>query len=133
MKVIIADDAPMIRKRIRAIVMDNAEKAEVREADNGLIALHMIWHDAPDLVILDIRMPVLNGIDVLARIKEMGVHTEVCILTSYSFQQYREKCHALGAAYFLDKNMEFGRIQEIIRSYNDPGNRTFMHSKRVFV
>ncbi len=133
MKVIIADDSPMIRKRIRAIIYENSEKADVSEADNGLDALHMIWHDAPDLVILDIRMPLLSGIDVLTRIQEIGVHPEVCILTSYDFPQYREKCHALGAAYFLDKNMEFDRIQEIVRSHNDPGYRTFMHSKTAFV
>jgi CheY-like chemotaxis protein len=71
------------------------------------MALTVIKEKQPDLVVLDIRMPGLNGIEVLKKMKEHGLRCKICILTNYPQQQYKEKCLTEGADYFFDKNKDF--------------------------
>jgi DNA-binding NarL/FixJ family response regulator len=114
MKVVIADDSSPLRERIKSLLIRAESDIIVYEADNGIEALQCIKENQPDLVILDVRMPELNGIEVLKKIRELKIDTRVCMLTNYPFPQYRIKCYELGADYFLDKNMEFKKIADII-------------------
>jgi DNA-binding NarL/FixJ family response regulator len=114
MKIVIADDSIMFRERIVGLLkgIDNVEIAG--EADNGLEILQIIKEKKPDLAILDIRMPEMNGIEVLRKIREDGTKIRICILTSYPYRQYRDRSAMEGADYFFDKNLDIKLITDLI-------------------
>jgi DNA-binding NarL/FixJ family response regulator len=105
-----------MRERIKNHVKDIDQVTIVGEAANGSIAMEMILEFLPDLIFLDLSMPVLNGMEVLRRIKDAKIKTKVCILTNYSFPQYKSKCLKMGADYFLSKSDDFERTSMLIYS-----------------
>jgi DNA-binding NarL/FixJ family response regulator len=114
MKILIADDSALMRDRIRNVVSTICNVKIVGEVDNGADALRLFFEKEPDLVILDIRMPEINGIEVLKRIRKMKSETCVCILTNYPYKQYREKCIEEGVDFFLSKSENFEELGIII-------------------
>jgi two-component system response regulator YesN len=114
MKLVIADDSPMMRERIKNMVMGFDHVTIVGEAGNGIIALEMIGEFDPDLIILDLHMPLMGGMEVLRKIKDAMLKTKVCILTNYTYPQYKQKCLAFGADYFLNKNEDFEKLNVVI-------------------
>jgi len=110
MKIVIADDSPLIRERITNQLREFGKDILVFEASNGIDALAMILAHLPDLAILDLRMPGMSGLDVLKKIKVAGIRSRICILTSYPYPQYREKCTEAGADYFLSKSEDFEKL-----------------------
>ncbi len=120
MKIVIADDSALLRERLKSMLMTVKNVEIVGEAENGIVALKLIKDTDPDLAILDIRMPELNGIEALKTIKESGGRTKVCILTNYPYPQYKERCLAEGADYFFDKNKDFQQIASMIANLADP-------------
>ncbi len=114
MNVLVVDDSAATRERLVDMV-SQLEGIEVAlQAQNGLEALSHVNEFAPDVVIMDIRMPGTSGINVLARIKEGRPRPVVIMLTNYTYPQYRQVCVKLGADYFLDKTTEFERIPRIL-------------------
>lgn len=86
----------------------------VGQAHNGPDAIKSISELKPDVVILDIRLPGLSGIDVLKDIRAKKLPSRVIMLTNYTYPQYRKKCEELGSDYFLDKVAEIEMIPNII-------------------
>jgi len=116
MKIVIADDSSLLRDRIKSLLNGLKEKLVLYEAENGLEALKLIKDEKPDLAILDIRMPGMNGIDVLKKIRELKMKVKVCILTNYPYPQYKKKCFEAGADYFLSKTEDFEKINVVINN-----------------
>lgn len=114
MKVLIADDSPLLRDRLKGLLKKFEFVLVVGEAGNGTEALQLIRETDPDLAILDIRMPEINGIEVLKMIRESGPRPLIIMLTNYPYKQYRERCLAEGADFFLDKNKDIEELTEII-------------------
>jgi DNA-binding NarL/FixJ family response regulator len=114
MKIVIADDSSLLRDRIKSLLNGLKEKLVLYEAENGLEALKLIKDEKPDLAILDIRMPEMNGIEVLKKIRELKMKTKVCILSNYAYPIYKKKCLEAGADYFLSKTEEFEDIKIVI-------------------
>ena len=114
MKIVIADDSSLLRDRIRSLLNGLKEKLVIYEAENGVETLKLIKDKKPDLAILDIRMPEMNGIEVLKKIRELKMKTKICILSNYPYPQYKKKCFQVGADYFLSKTEEFEDIKIII-------------------
>ena len=114
MKLVIADDSSMIRERIKNQAGQFDDVTVVGEAGNGKAALEMIIDLDPDLVFLDLQMPEMGGIEVLRKIKAAKVKTKVCILTNYSFPQYRTRCLEIGADFFLSKSDDFEKTTTVI-------------------
>jgi DNA-binding NarL/FixJ family response regulator len=119
MKIVIADDSSLLRDRIRSLLNSLNHNSVLYEAENGVEALKVIREKKPDLAILDIRMPEMNGIEVLKKIRELELSVRVCILTNYPYPQYRKRCFEEGADYFLDKNVDFMQICDIISKFLD--------------
>ena len=114
MKVVIADDSSLLRDRIKSLLNSINDISMVYEAKNGVEALQLIMEKEPDLAIIDIRMPEMNGIEVLKQIRKLNMKTRVCILTSYPYPQYRKRCLEAGADYFLSKIEDFEEIEIVI-------------------
>lgn len=117
MKIVIANDSYLMRERIKILLKDFENVSLAGETDNGKEALEMIIKLKPDLVILDIRMPELNGIELIKKIKELKLKSLICILTNYPYPQYKRKCLDEGADYFLSKTEDFEKINSIIHDF----------------
>jgi DNA-binding NarL/FixJ family response regulator len=114
MKIVIADDSVLLRDRIKSLLNGLKEKLVIYEAENGLDALNLIKDKKPDLAILDIRMPEMNGIEVLKKIRELKMKTKVCILTNYTYPQYKKSSLEAEADFFLSKTDDFELIEIVI-------------------
>ena len=114
LKVIIADDSALIRERIKNEIKLFHEVIVCGEASNGKEALEMIIKINPDLVILDIRMPEMNGIEVLEKIRDLHIKTKVCILTNYPYSQYKKMCLEKRVDYFIHKTEDFKKLKIVI-------------------
>jgi DNA-binding NarL/FixJ family response regulator len=114
MEIVIADDSSQVRDRIKSMLNNINDVFVVGEAENGVEALQLIKEKKPDLAILDIRMPDMNGIEVLKRIRELKIEVKVCMLTNYSYPQYKKRCLEAGADYFLSKTEDLEKINIVI-------------------
>lgn len=87
-RVVLADDHPLTRAGLKSYLDSEKEIELIGEADDGQKALEMIRELEPDVVLLDIRMPKLDGVTVARMIKESGIDVNIIMLTSYDAQQY---------------------------------------------
>lgn len=115
LKVLIADDSELLRERLTRL-LSTIEGIEVAgEAPDGATALELVQVLKPDALILDLRMPGANGMEVLQQIRQNGDKLKVIILTSFPYPQYRERCLAAGADYFFDKSEELELVSATLR------------------
>lgn len=115
LKVLIVDDSDLVRERLTALILELEAIELVGQAADAQEALEAIPRLRPDVVILDIRMPGGNGIQVLEAIKRNGAGSVVIMLTAFPYPQYRKKCLEAGAEYFFDKATEFERVGEVLQ------------------
>ena len=98
--ILICDDEPALRELIRASMDDGYEFAE---ASDGIIALELAYEVEPDLVILDLMLPRLSGLEVLARMNEDEGLKDVPVLVITAWNETREDVLAAGADDFVSK------------------------------
>lgn len=122
LRVLIADDSREIRRRLVDLVSDLEDVQVVREADDGTEVLDAIADTEIDALVLDIKMPKMNGIEVLERLQQSGELPETVIaLTAFPTPQYQRRCLELGADFFLDKTSEYNRLAELLQAARDAG------------
>ena len=114
MKLLIVDDSKIVCERLQQMLMHIADVEIVGPVHNAQDAITSITESKPDVVILDIRLPGLSGIDVLKDIRDKKLPIRVIMLTNYPYPQYRKKCEELGADYFFDKVAEIEGIPNVI-------------------
>ena len=114
-KVLVVDDNPISRELIRE-VLENSDQVVV-EADNGEEALKMIADEKPDIVLLDIQMPVYDGYEVLRRVRSdlKMENLPVLALTAYAMQQDREKALAAGFDDFITKPVDVAALRSQVK------------------
>jgi DNA-binding NarL/FixJ family response regulator len=100
-RVLIADDRPRSRSGLRAVLALRSEIEIVGEAADGQEAVRLVAECRPDVVLMDARMPVLDGVEATHLIKEGWPEVRVVVLTMYP--TYREDALAAGADAFLIK------------------------------
>jgi DNA-binding NarL/FixJ family response regulator len=110
LRVFICDDSATVRERLVIMALELPAVDMVGLADDAPGSLDAIRQARPDVVILDIRMPGGNGIDLLRQLKASPPSPKVIMLTNFAYAQYRKKCQEAGADYFLDKSTEFDQI-----------------------
>ena len=103
MRVLLADDHGIVRRGLRTLLED-AGLSVVAEAADGLDALRLIEEHQPDLVIVDIGMPKLNGIEVAARSQKLPKPPAVIVLSMHSDESYIIRALAAGARAYLLKD-----------------------------
>ncbi|MFD9425155.1 MULTISPECIES: response regulator transcription factor [unclassified Streptomyces] len=102
--VLIADDQPMQRFGFRMLLESQDDMTVVGEASNGTEALHLIGQHQPDVALMDIRMPGLDGIEATRRIIRSGARTRVLIVTTFDQDEYAYDGLRAGASGFLVKD-----------------------------
>ncbi|GGV97087.1 DNA-binding response regulator [Streptomyces gelaticus] len=102
--VLIADDQPMQRFGFRMLLESQDDMNVVGEAGNGVEALSLVQRHQPDVALMDIRMPLLDGIEATRRIIKAGARTRVLIVTTFDLDQYAYDGLRAGASGFLIKD-----------------------------
>ena len=124
MRLFIADDSMLILERLKTMFSELPEIKIIGEARDGIGTIENVRKLNPDVVVLDIKMPGVDGIDVLKDIKNNYQNIKVIMLTNYPYPQYRRKCMELGADYFFKKSTEFenvlGALKQLIQNSKDP-------------
>ena len=114
-KVFIVDDSAFLRERLITMLSELKGIEIIGQAKGPPEAQEAIPKLKPDVVILDIRMPGGNGIEVLKNIKKDKNPPLVIMFTNYPYPQYRKKYMDAGADFFFDKSTEFDKITEILK------------------
>ena len=102
--ILLVDDQPMLRMGYRMILDAQPDLTVVGEADNGLEAIEMTTRLAPDVVLIDVRMPHLDGVQATERIVASGSDSRIIILTTFDLDEYAFGALRAGASGFLLKD-----------------------------
>lgn len=114
-RVVIADDDALVREGLRMIV-ERADDIEViGTAGNGVEAVEAAGTSQPEVILMDVRMPVLDGIEATRRIVDQGLETRVIILTTFERDEYVFEALRAGASGFLLKRVEPEHLIEAVR------------------
>jgi DNA-binding NarL/FixJ family response regulator len=114
LRVLIADDSDAIRNSL-ADLLARVEGVEIiGMAKSGVEAMEIVRRLKPDAMTLDLRMPDMNGIQVLEALKREKLEVMVLVLSGMGEEKYRERCIALGAAGFFDKPTEFESLLKVL-------------------
>lgn len=115
-KVLIADDHAMIRDGVRSLIKQNKELMVVGEAQSGRETLQKFHDLKPDLLILDISMPDLNGMEVSREILSSDPDAKIVILSMYDDEDYINRCLEYGVKGYVVKNESGGELDYAIKA-----------------
>ncbi len=120
-KVVIADDHVLYRAGVKNALAGKPDVRIVAEADNGVQLVHLLKHVKPDVVLLDIQMPLMDGIGALQEIKKDFPDVKVVILSMHDDNSMITRMMELGANGYLTKTADLEAIYEAIRNcfYNE--------------
>ena len=113
--VLIVDDHPVILLAVRVLLEKHGMRV-VGEANNGLDAVRLVRELTPQVVVLDIGIPKLDGFSVITRIKALNVRTEILILTSQPADSVCRRCIQLGARGFINKEEGLDKLITAIKA-----------------
>ncbi|UFS71695.1 response regulator transcription factor [Geomonas sp. RF6] len=115
-KLLVVDDHAILRQGIIRILKDLLEPAEFDEAQDGQQAISMFCSASYDLVLLDISLPDMNGLDVLKRLQRHNPQVPVLILSTHSDEHYAVRSLRAGAAGYLNKAGDAAVLKEAIET-----------------
>jgi DNA-binding NarL/FixJ family response regulator len=111
--IVLADDQQLVRSGLRALLTTRGVDV-LAEAQHGLAAVHAAREHRPDVVVMDIRMPVMDGITATRHIIDAGLSSRVLILTTYDLDEYVYRALQAGASGFLLKSAPPDRLAAAI-------------------
>ncbi len=112
--IVIIDDHKIVREGLKQLLEFDGDIKVIAEAGDGKEGLSVIRKFKPDVVLLDINMPVMNGLEVLERLKEGGDDTKVLILTIHNEVEYLAKAVEIGVKGYVLKDSESSVLKEAI-------------------
>jgi DNA-binding NarL/FixJ family response regulator len=115
-KVAIADDHVLFRTGVKTALSMKKDIRMVAEADNGMQLLTLLKHIQPDVILLDIQMPIMDGITTLPEIKKLYPEVKVVMLTMHNDHSMISKLMELGANAYLTKNSDSEVIYEAVKT-----------------
>jgi two-component system response regulator NreC len=121
-KVLIVDDHTLVRDGIRALLALVADIQVVGEAANGKEALEKVKRLAPDVVLMDLSMPIMSGLEATRRIRRRFPGTKVLALTQYEDREYIVPTIEAGARGFVSKTAAFSELASAIQAVYQGGS-----------
>src|SRR5215207_3683949 len=115
-KVAIADDHALFRAGVRTSLMGRKDIELIAEADNGMQLLNLLRHVEPDVILLDIQMPIMDGIQTLPEIRKLRPDAKVIILSMHNDHSMISKLMEIGANSYLTKNSDSETIYQAIKT-----------------
>ena len=116
MRILLADDHTLVRAGLRALLESMEEVTAVSEAGDGRRALELVAAERPDVALLDISMPGLNGLDVAARVSSESPHTRLLILSMHSSPSHVAQALRAGAVGYLLKDSAAEELRLALRA-----------------
>ena len=137
-KVAIADDHALFRAGVRTSLMGRKDVELIAEADNGMQLLNLLKHIDPDVILLDIQMPIMDGIQTLPEIRKLYPHIKVIILSMHNDHSMISKLMEIGANSYLTKNSDSETIYQAIKTcyeqeffFNELTNKALLSGLRT--
>ncbi|MDH6138951.1 MULTISPECIES: response regulator [Kitasatospora] len=115
-RVLLVDDQPLLRVAFTLVLDSQPDLAVAGEAEDGATAVRLAAEQRPDVVLMDVRMPGMDGIEATRRIVEESPDTKVLILTTFDLDEYAFAGLRAGASGFLLKNAQPAELLSAIRS-----------------
>ncbi len=115
-KILIVDDQSLFREALKTLLNSESEFEIVGDASNGEEALRMVLQYAPDVVLMDLRMPVMDGVEATRRIVQMNKNNKVIILTTFDDDENVFEGLRAGAVGYLLKDVSSEKLTEAIRA-----------------
>ena len=113
-KLLLVDDSGLARRSLRSIL--EANDFDVVEAEDGMIALEKYFVERPDIVMLDLVMKGMYGLDVLTKLRELDPAARVIVVSADVQSSSREMVHAAGASGFVTKPVDRDHLLTLIRN-----------------
>jgi len=114
-KVLIADDHEIVRKGLRELINQQSDMQVISEAVDGEDAIQMVQEYSPDIILMDVVMPKMNGIDATRKIKSQFPHTRIIALSIYADRSYVIQMFKMGVSGYLLKESAFNELIKAIR------------------
>ena len=120
-KLLLVDDSGLARRSMRAILEDDG--FDVVEAEDGMVALEKYFVEKPDLVMLDLVMKGMYGLDVLAKLLELDPAARVIVVSADVQSSSQEMVQAAGASGFINKPIDRAHLIQAVRSVLEGGTK----------
>lgn len=114
--IMLADDHAMVREGLKQLLELDEEIKVISEAGDGEECYHKLQFNAPDVLLLDINMPKMNGLEVLKKMKESGVSVPTIVLTVHSEVEYLLKAVEIGIDGYMLKDSSLDELKKAIKS-----------------
>lgn len=115
-RVLLVDDQSLVRSGFRMLIDSEDDMQVVGEASDGAAALQLLRGTAADVILMDIRMPVMDGVEATKRIVASGVPAKVLVLTTFDLDEYVFAALKAGASGFLLKDARPGDLLNAVRN-----------------
>lgn len=119
--ILIVEDQALVREGLIKLINLNSDHEVIGEAANGEEALDLLAKHSPDLIITDIQMPVMNGIDLIQKLRSKANHTPVLVLTTFDDTQLLIGAIKAGCNGFLLKDVSLERLNQAIKTVANGG------------
>lgn len=127
-RVVLADDHAVLRMGIRSLLSQSKDIQVVGEAGNGLEAIEAVREKEPDILILDMEMPEMDGVEVTRYLKAENNPVQILVLSAYNDREYIQETLQLGVAGYMIKDEAPSSITEAVRGIAH-GQRGWMSRK----
>ena len=114
-RVLVVDDQPLVRSGFRMVLEERADLELVGEAADGVEALELARELDPDVILMDVRMPNLDGVEATRQLVESGTRARILVLTTFDLDEYVYAAIRAGASGFLLKDVEPAELVDAIR------------------
>jgi DNA-binding NarL/FixJ family response regulator len=114
-RVLVADDQPLVRSGFRMILEERPDLELVGEAGDGREAIELARELDPDVILMDVRMPVLDGVEATRRLVDANSRARILVLTTFDVDEYVYAAVRAGASGFLLKDVEPAELVDAIR------------------
>jgi DNA-binding NarL/FixJ family response regulator len=114
-RVLLCDDQALVRGGFRLILEAREDIEVVGEAEDGVQALELTWRLLPDVVLMDVRMPRIDGVEATRRLVRAGAEARIVILTTFDLDEYVFEALRAGASGFLVKDVQPAQLVEAVR------------------
>jgi DNA-binding NarL/FixJ family response regulator len=115
-RILIVDDVPQVRRELRTLLplLDDIEI--IGEAENGQSAIELATALQPDVILMDVEMPIVDGIAATRSIKQAGLTTRIIILSIHNDEAVRAQARSAGADDFVDKGAPLAALLQAIKT-----------------
>ena len=115
-RILLADDHEIFRNGLRRLINQESDMEVAAEAENGRQAVEILWEASPDVVIMDVTMPDMNGIDAARKIIARCPNVKVIALSMYDDNRYVAGMFCAGASGYLMKDCTFEEVADAVRA-----------------